>query len=145
MGTVVEGDPKAPFSIATTLRLWEGCYSIPKIIPLYPWSIPYNAECLTRKVQVTIIWVLGMTRPGIELRSPVPLANTLTIVQMGRFVYFENSNTMTQFNSLENWKRHAILFEIQGGASIRRFQIVCTSIFMFVVFGNINIEGDFMP
>ena len=32
---------KAPFSIATTLR----CYSILWIASLYPWCLPYNAEC----------------------------------------------------------------------------------------------------
>ena len=42
--TLVEGDPKAPFSTATTLRCREGCYSIPWIAPLYPWFISYNAE-----------------------------------------------------------------------------------------------------
>ena len=45
LATVVEGDPQVPFSIATTLRYREGHYSIPWIAPLYPWSIPYNAEC----------------------------------------------------------------------------------------------------
>ena len=34
--TVVEGDPKAPFPIATTLRCKKGHYSIPWIAPLYP-------------------------------------------------------------------------------------------------------------
>ena len=34
MATVVEGDPRAPFSIAAT-----------PIAPLYPWSVTYNAEC----------------------------------------------------------------------------------------------------
>ena len=29
LATVVESDPKAPFSIATTLRSKGGCYSIP--------------------------------------------------------------------------------------------------------------------
>ena len=43
--TVVEGNPKAPFLIATTLRCREGCYSFSWIALLYPWSIPYNAEC----------------------------------------------------------------------------------------------------
>ena len=43
--TVVEGDPKAPFSIATTPRRWGGPYSFPRIAPLYPWFLPYNAEC----------------------------------------------------------------------------------------------------
>ena len=33
--TVVEGDPKVPFSIATTPRRKEGHYSFPWIAPLY--------------------------------------------------------------------------------------------------------------
>ena len=45
LATVVEGDPKAPFSIATTPRCKGGHYSFPWIAPLYPWYIPYNAEC----------------------------------------------------------------------------------------------------
>ena len=36
LATVVEGDPKAPFSIATTLRCRGSCYSYPWIAPLYP-------------------------------------------------------------------------------------------------------------
>ena len=31
--------------IATTLRCSGGCYSFPWITPLYPLSLPYNAEC----------------------------------------------------------------------------------------------------
>ena len=34
--SIVEGDLKAPFSIATTPRCREGCYSFPWIAPLYP-------------------------------------------------------------------------------------------------------------
>ena len=34
--TVVEGDQKAPFSIATTLRCRGGRNSFPWIAPLYP-------------------------------------------------------------------------------------------------------------
>ena len=33
--TIVEGDPKAPFSIATTPRCRGGRYSFPRISPLY--------------------------------------------------------------------------------------------------------------
>ena len=33
--TVDEGDQKAPFSIATTLRCRGGCYSVPWIAPIY--------------------------------------------------------------------------------------------------------------
>ena len=45
LATVVEGDSKAPFSIATTPRCRGGHYSFPWIAPLYPQYIPYNAEC----------------------------------------------------------------------------------------------------
>ena len=45
LATIVEGDPKAPFSIATTPRCRGGRYSIPRIGPLYPWTVTYNAEC----------------------------------------------------------------------------------------------------
>ena len=43
--SVVEGKPKAPFSIVTTPRCRVGRYSFPWIAPLYPWYVPYNAEC----------------------------------------------------------------------------------------------------
>ena len=43
--TLVKGDLKVPFSIATTPRCRGGRYSIPWIAPLNPWSSPYNAEC----------------------------------------------------------------------------------------------------
>ena len=36
LATIVEGDPKIPFSIATTPRCRGGRYSIPRIAPLYP-------------------------------------------------------------------------------------------------------------
>ena len=45
LATLVEGDPKAPFSIATTPRCRRGHYSFHWIAPLYPGSVPNNAEC----------------------------------------------------------------------------------------------------
>ena len=36
LATLVKGNPKAPFLIATTPRCKGGCYSIPLIVPLYP-------------------------------------------------------------------------------------------------------------
>ena len=42
--TVVEGDPRAPFSIATTPRCKGGRYSFPWIDPLDPSYVPYVAE-----------------------------------------------------------------------------------------------------
>ena len=45
LATIVEGDLKAPFSIATTAMCREERYSFPLITSLYPWYISYNAEC----------------------------------------------------------------------------------------------------
>ena len=36
LATLVEGDPKTPYSIATTSMCRGGCYSSPWIAPLYP-------------------------------------------------------------------------------------------------------------
>ena len=55
MAIVVEGDLKASFSIATTLRCMGGRYSFPLIAPLYPWSVPYNTECLAKRHQVPFL------------------------------------------------------------------------------------------
>ena len=45
LATLVEGNPKVPFSITTTPMSREGHYSFPWIASLYPWSLLYNAEC----------------------------------------------------------------------------------------------------
>ena len=52
VGDLVEGDPKAPFSIATTTRC-KRRFTIPWIAPLYPLSLPYNAECYAGRHQVS--------------------------------------------------------------------------------------------
>ena len=44
LATVVEGDQKVPFSIATTPRCRGGHYSFPWIAPLYSCYILYIAE-----------------------------------------------------------------------------------------------------
>ena len=43
--TIVEGDPKVSFSVATTPGCRGGRYFFLWIAPLYPCSLPYNAEC----------------------------------------------------------------------------------------------------
>ena len=66
MVTIVEGNHKAPFSIATTLR----CRGR---------ALLFSLDCSTlslKEVSSTIFKVFGMTQPGIEPRSPGPLANT---------------------------------------------------------------------
>ena len=52
--TLVEGDSKVSFSIATTSMFSGGRYSIPWIAPLYPWSLLHNAECI--KYHFLSIW-----------------------------------------------------------------------------------------
>ena len=66
--TIVEGHPKAPFSIATTSRcmgrallLSLDCSTLPLICTLC-WV-------LSKFASSNIFWVFGMTRPGI--RTPV--------------------------------------------------------------------------
>ena len=55
LATLVEGDPKAPFSLATTPRCRGGCYSIPWIASLYHWSLPYSDECQASRHQVPFL------------------------------------------------------------------------------------------
>ena len=45
LATVVEGNQRAPFLIATTPMCSGGRYSFPWIAQLYPWYVPYIAEC----------------------------------------------------------------------------------------------------
>ena len=40
LAIIFEGELKAPFSIATTPRSREGCYSFHWIAPLYPCYVP---------------------------------------------------------------------------------------------------------
>ena len=70
LATLVEGDPKALFSIATTLRCRGGQYSIPWIAPLYPWYLPYNAECLARRNQVAFLESLAWLDLGLNPGLP---------------------------------------------------------------------------
>ena len=82
--TVVKGNQKAPFSIVSTPKCRGGhyffpldCSTLPLICTLYCWL-------LSKEVSSTILKVFGMTRPGIEPRSPGPLANTLPTRTMSR-------------------------------------------------------------
>ena len=68
---MVEGYQKASFSIAITNCVCRGllisldCSTLPSIHILYCWV-------LSKEVSSTIFKVFGMTRPGIESRSPRP-------------------------------------------------------------------------
>ena len=76
LATVVEGDSKAPFLIATTPCYRWGPNFIPWIAPLYPYLIMLSVRSIKVALN-TIFWIFDITRPGIEPRSPGPLANTL--------------------------------------------------------------------
>ena len=81
--TLVEGNQKVPFSIATTSRCRGGCYSFPWIAPLYHWSLPYKQGGIKNH------FLSHMTWPGIEPWSPRKLANTLPTRPMSRLKYTE--------------------------------------------------------
>ena len=76
LATLVEGDSKAPFSIATTPTVGEGSTPFPGLLhftldsTLYCWVLSMEASS-------TIFKVFGMMRPGIERMSPKSVANTL--------------------------------------------------------------------
>ena len=79
LATVVKGDQTAPYSIATTPRCRGGFCSFPWIAPLYPWYVPYIAECLARRYLVpflkSLVWrILGLN-PGLpdHWRTVYPL------------------------------------------------------------------------
>ena len=78
--TLVEGDPKAPFSIATTPRC-RGRFSFPWIATLYSWYVPYIAECKARRYQVWFFKVFGIN-PGLSDH----LANSLPTRPISRLI-----------------------------------------------------------
>ena len=65
--TLVKGDPKAPFSIATTPRCRGGRYSFLWIALLYLWSVPYNAS---KEVSSTIFESLVWLDLGLNAGLP---------------------------------------------------------------------------
>ena len=76
LATIVKGDQKAPFSIATTLRCRGGRYSFPLIAPLYLRYVPNIAQCSTRKYQVPFLKSLVWHNLGL---NPVLLDHWRTL------------------------------------------------------------------
>ena len=58
LATIVEGDPKANFSIATTPRCRGGCYFFPWIAPLYldPYLIMLSVKQGRIKYHFLSLW-----------------------------------------------------------------------------------------
>ena len=84
MATIVEGDQKVSFSIATTPRCRRGRYSFPWIAPLYPWYVPYIAECLARRYQVPFLKSLVWPLPNTQ--STRPMSWLVTINQYKQLI-----------------------------------------------------------
>ena len=67
---------------------------------------------LSKAASSIIFWVFGMTRPGIERRSPGPFANTLLIRPMTQYTYYKgigtwNSVIISMFIIIKNdWFQH---------------------------------------
>ena len=70
LATLVEGDQKASFSIATTPGCRGGCYSFPWMAPLYPWYVPYIAECWAGRHQVPFLKSLVWCNLGLNAGLP---------------------------------------------------------------------------
>ena len=87
MATIVEGEPKAPFSIATTPRCREG--ASPFLGLLHFTFHTYGIILSVKQGRIKYHFfkkVFGMTRPGIEPRSPGPLANEYCRMSIGEWV-----------------------------------------------------------
>ena len=75
LATFVEGDPKAPFSIATTPKCKRWCYSIPWIAPLDPYLKMMSLKQGGIKYHFLSLWY-GSTWGWTPSRGSV--ANALT-------------------------------------------------------------------
>ena len=90
------------------LLLSLDCSTLPSIHTLYCWV-------LIKEVSSTIFNVFGMTRPGIEPRSPGPLANTLPIRPKTISKDFESNTNKPQwcrglFRTFQDVRNFAPLF-----------------------------------
>ena len=89
--TVVKSNEKAPFSIATKPKGRGGHYSFPGLLH-YTFDAYLILLSVKQEVSNTIFKVFGMTWPGIEPRSPRPLANTLPTRQMNWYIDTNNNS-----------------------------------------------------
>ena len=99
---------------------------------------------LSKEASSTIFWVFGMTRPGIEPRSPGPLANTLTPrpVNSGQSRPMSNANKGVLYaiqicrmgglwsdENLVSYLEHLFLMDVTDTDSV--FHVLPTSLYVF--------------
>ena len=103
MTTVVEGDQKAPFfNSGWELLISMDCSTLPLIRTLFCWV-------LSKEVSSTIFKAFGMTRTGMEPRSPGPLANTLPTEPMKKRELAELSTLLYRVKLKESEKKNKYL------------------------------------
>ena len=120
LATVVESNPKAPFSIATTPRCRKGYYSFPWIAPLTLDS--YLTMLLIKQGGIKYhFWVFGTNQPGIEPWFPGPLTNTLPTDSMDwyepcvcvyRYIYIYIHTDTCSFKLLNNHCVYTLLKQV---------------------------------
>ena len=86
------GTRRLPFQ---QLLLSQNCRSLPLIRTLYCWV-------LSKEISNTILKIFGMTRPGIEPRSPGPWANTRPLYPHSQWACIVIS-TDTKFALIDNF------------------------------------------
>ena len=63
--------PEGSIFYSYYIKVYVGLYSFPWIAPLYPWYLPYNAECNAKRYQVpfseSLIWI------NLGLNSSLPV------------------------------------------------------------------------
>ena len=78
------------------LLLSLDCSTLPSICTLYCWV-------LSKKVSSSIFKVFGMTWPGIEPRSPRPLANTLPFRPIYIYIYSAHMRKIKFLNNAQKF------------------------------------------
>ena len=100
--TIVEGDPKAPFSIARTPRCRRGCYSFPWIasLTLDPWVIMLSVYGGARGVMVIVVGN-GTWRPEFMSWTRL-IAFHIALIPLGK-VWIQLFSLQLWLNSRTDW------------------------------------------
>ena len=107
--TLVEGDQKAPFSIAATPSCMGGATPFSGLLRFTIDAYLILMSVKQRGIN-TIFKVFGMTRPGIEHRSPGPLAKEIDQSRSGCYTKNEYS-TLSSAQEQEPHHRERLLWD----------------------------------
>ena len=94
LATVVKGDQKVPFWIATTPRCRGGRETFPWIALLYPWYVPYIARRYQIPFLKSLVWLNLRLNPGLldHWRTLYPLGQWagLIVYKRGKKMIIDN-------------------------------------------------------